>query len=179
MSVTKFATISRKLNRRGVRLLNIYNNTISIMCVCGKIKSGDLQRVFETKKCIFCNSRRSESVTRKIYEKLTGKEFKNCRPKWLQGLELDGYNEELKIAFEYNGVQHYKYIPEFFHKKGIQTFIEQLKRDELKKNICLSKGVDLHIIPYTLNYKNEEQLEDFIQKKIQTNKLINNKNNIY
>jgi len=151
MSVQRFEAISRKLKGRGVRLFNIYNETINILCVCGKVKSGNLNAVLKAKRCTFCNSRRSEALTRKIYEETTSKEFKNCRPYWLKGLELDGYNEELKLAFEYNGIQHYKFMPKFYHRKGIKTFMEQLHRDELKKEICKERGIELHIIPYTFN----------------------------
>ena len=33
-------------------------------------------------------------------------------------LELDGYCSELNLAFEYNGPQHYKIVPEFHLKEA-------------------------------------------------------------
>jgi hypothetical protein len=48
-----------------------------------------------------------------ILEILTGRQFMSVRPYWLKNpetgrnLELDCYNEEYRLALEYNGVQHY------------------------------------------------------------------------
>jgi len=52
------------------------------------------------------------------------------RPKFLEGLELDGYCEELKMAFEYDGEQHFKY-PNWFHNKSQEAF-EKLQADDTK-----------------------------------------------
>ena len=49
------------------------------------------------------------------------KKFPKVRPTFLRNpktnrcLELDGYNKKLKLAFEYDGYQHYIY-PNKFHK---------------------------------------------------------------
>ena len=43
----------------------------------------------------------SEKICRKYFEYLFNKPFNRIRPSWLSELELDGYNEELNIAFEY------------------------------------------------------------------------------
>lgn len=54
-----------------------------------------------------------------------------------RSLELDIYIPELKLALEYQGEQHYKYIERFFHKKsGEAGFKSQQKRDELKKKLA-------------------------------------------
>ena len=36
-------------------------------------------------------------------------------------MELDGFNEKLKIAFEYNGEQHYKMINKFYKSENKLT----------------------------------------------------------
>ena len=63
---------------------------------------------------------KSESRVRSVIEKLTGHSFVKVRPDFLKqpngkNLELDGYNEELQCAFEYDGIQHRKFNP-MFHK---------------------------------------------------------------
>jgi hypothetical protein len=102
-------------------------------------------------KCKFKNQ--TECI--QIIEKLSGQIFKQMRPKILNGLELDGYNEELKLAIEYNGKQHYVYSP-FFHKYDENNFNKQEKRDNIKKELCHKNGIYLIIIPY--NVKNKEKL---------------------
>ena len=55
-----------------------------------------------------------EEATRKLFELYCGKPFVSVRPDWLKNpqtgrnLELDGYNEELALAFEFDGEHHTK-----------------------------------------------------------------------
>jgi len=68
----------------------------------------------------------------------------NYRPDWLISsdntwLELDFYIEELKIAFEVQGEQHYKFIP-FFHKTE-DDFKKRRRHDHEKKILCYGKGI--------------------------------------
>ena len=70
-----------------------------------------------------------------------------------QGLELDIYIPELKLAFEYNGEQHYVFT-DFFHTE--EDFEAQKYRDRCKKRICKLKGITLIRIKY--DEKLSEQL---------------------
>ena len=47
-------------------------------------------------------------------------------------LEIDCFNEELKLCIEYNGKQHYEFI-KFFHRNE-DNFIKRQRDDLIKKN---------------------------------------------
>lgn len=58
------------------------------------------------KWCPYCNLHLMEDTCRVIFKTIYSKPFPKCRPFKGSRLELDGYNEELKLAFEYDGAQH-------------------------------------------------------------------------
>ena len=73
----------------------------------------------------------------------------NMRPKWMPTdnggrLELDFFIEELKCAVEVQGIQHYEYS-EFFHG-DYGSFLDQQKRDQLKRDRCAARGIKLYEI---------------------------------
>ena len=79
-------------------------------------------------------------------------------------LELDCFDPELKIAVEYNGVQHYQYIP-FFHKNK-EAFLNQKYRDDMKRRMCKENGVLLIEVPHTIKL---EGIKGFIEKELTRN----------
>jgi hypothetical protein len=109
-----------------------------------------------------------EEWARFICEQLVGKEFPKQRPDFLRPsperrpLELDGYCESLKLAFEYQGEQHYKPI-------GNQTtkdFENQQIRDKEKKRLCKKEGINLIEIRHAdesseIERQIKEQLKSF------------------
>ncbi len=58
------------------------------------------------------------------------------------------YNKELKLAIEYNGIQHYKYIP-YFHRT-IKNFNKQIENDKIKIKLCKEHNINLIVIPHTV-----------------------------
>lgn len=95
-----------------------------------------------------------EDICREFLEKYYGKPFNKVTPDFLKNpitkrnLELDGYNEELKIAFEYNGEQHYKF-PHHFHPDE-DAFRKQIARDNFKIETCNKLGIYLINIRYDI-----------------------------
>jgi hypothetical protein len=115
--------------------------------------------------CRRCSSMSSmnEAVCRLYFKHFFDKEFPSVKPKWLLSqkgypLELDGYCEELKLAFEYNGKQHYAAIPYFGGEKQFETI---QMRDQRKRDICKEKGITLIEIPSS----EESHLKEFIIKE--------------
>ena len=126
--------------------------------------------------CAKCSQSRSEKLTRDIFEKIMSVEFQTVRPDFLKNpktgrnLELDGYNENLKLAFEYNGEQHYKFL-KYFHDTE-EDFKIQREHDEFKYKKCLELGITLISIPYTFDCYNPEKLEIFIKDELIKHKFI-------
>lgn len=91
--------------------------------------------------CPYCICLFGETVVRLCFEKLFEERFVKIRPSWLSGLELDGYAENIGIAFEYNGPQHTD-RDHVFYEDSIIT------RDQLKRKLCKDNGVLLLNIDY-------------------------------
>jgi hypothetical protein len=115
--------------------------------------------------CPNCSGNKSEEACREILERHTGVKFPNKRPKFMKGLELDGYNSASNIAFEYNGIQHYEYNL-FFHRNDPDNLELQKARDRRKYKLCHDKNINLIIVPYQYSYKNPEELEQFIMAEL-------------
>jgi len=102
-----------------------------------------------------------EKTCKEFAEFITGKKFIKTRPGFLLNpvtqhpLELDLYNDELRLAIEYNGVQHYKYNTMMHGSR--EKFHNQQYRDIMKKQLCEDHGVRLICVPYTIPHQNIPQ----------------------
>ena len=83
-----------------------------------------------------------ESILEKLVLKIFPNEnVKRCyRPDWLEGLELDVFVESKKLAFEYQGQQHYFPVK---HWGGERALLELQERDRRKRKICGELGISL------------------------------------
>lgn len=151
----------------------------------GKLLNGDRERrdsfvIVECKKghvwrttpgrlkrggwCSSCCSGRYEEVCRAYFEQLLNHKFPRIRPKWLRNpktdfpLELDGYCEELGLAFEHNGGQHYK-------NRGFGDISceDYSLREKIKLTKCQEQGVILVIIPELVSKTPVSELRKIIK----------------
>ncbi len=100
--------------------------------------------------CPHCAESTGEMLARKAIEEISGRRFPKARPSWLVGptgrpLELDGFCEELGIAFEYQGRQHDGVDP-FFHDSP-EDFEMAALRDRMKRDGCRRLGIELIVVP--------------------------------
>ena len=121
----------------------------------------------------------SEHICRQIIEQLYNKQFPSSwdiiKREGKKNLQLDGYCQELKIAFEYQGVQHTTGWNGKDKKFQQQSLIEIQKRDKEKKQLCIEKDILLLEINY---YKNVKNSQDIINQTIEDVKKSYIKNNI-
>lgn len=165
--------VENYLKSKNLTLLSIYKDNrtkMKLRCDNGHIFYLALRHVQQNCGCVKCNSFLTERICRGIIEYIFDKPFGKIRPTFLKlsskiNLELDGYNDDLKLAFEAQGMQHYEWILHF-HKTE-ELFNKQVKYDEIKVKLCKDNNIKLIIIPYTI--KNENLYQYIIQSLIDKN----------
>ena len=138
---------------------------ISWQCELGHKFSATINAVRRGGWCPECSSGLKERVTRYLFEEVFQLKFPKKRPRWLKSplsqkpMELDGFNEELGLAFEYQGEQHYKTT--FDKRDGVLS--AQKKRDAEKAKLCRKQGVVLIQIPYWIP---TTEMQDFLVSEL-------------
>ncbi|MFW9822151.1 MAG: hypothetical protein ACFFE4_04410 [Candidatus Thorarchaeota archaeon] len=106
----------------------------------------------------------SERICRKFFEALFNSKFPTISNlEWLVNedgnrMHLDGYSKKLRLAFEYNGIQHYVYNKHFYRNK--EEFEIRKRDDKRKKELCIKNNVILIVIPYFVSF---DEMEDYIR----------------
>jgi hypothetical protein len=98
--------------------------------------------------CPQCSSGVGERICRIYFEELFGHPFPSCWPEWLtiEGTrrQLDGYCEDLKLAFEHQGQQHRKIGTGRFSRRTVE---DETRWDLKKITLCRERGATLLQIP--------------------------------
>jgi len=135
--------------RNGSCLSTTYtNSTTPLMwqCADGHTWDASPSSIKNGSWCPHCHFHFTEEKVRHIFEQLFNAPFKKTRKVVEGNLELDGYNKELNIAFEYNGIQHYEYTP-YFHRSA-EEVQNQKDRDYQKMLFCSDNLIALIVVPY-------------------------------
>ena len=113
---------------------------------------------------------KGEIECRRVLEHIFKTSFDKCRPNFLSNpvtggynLEIDCYNENLRLGIEYSGRQHYEYVP-FFHSSK-EAFLNQKYRDELKRRMCSDNNIVLIEVPYTVKV---DDIQSYLVKELRS-----------
>ena len=112
---------------------------------------------------------KGELECRRVLQKYFNRPFNKNRPNFLKNpvtggkvnLEIDCFNEDLKLGCEYDGEPHFKYNP-YFHKNK-EAFENTKYRDYMKSVMCEKNGITLIRVPYTIKHSD---IESFILDKL-------------
>tara|TARA_R110002153_G_C13285953_1_gene494490 strand:- start:79 stop:1794 length:1716 start_codon:yes stop_codon:yes gene_type:complete len=141
-------------------------------CSEGHQWNGNANHIRRGSWCKECSSGLGERILREYFQQYFNKDFPNVRPNWLKNpktnrnLELDGFNEELKIAFEHQGYQHYQK-----HYTN-QRLDKQIYKDKIKEKVCKERGILLFIIPEIPRLTPLDELDDMVQDILLRNNFI-------
>lgn len=113
---------------------------------------------------------KGEIACREALRRIFNRPFDKCRPDFLRNvvtgnkynLEIDCYDPELKIGVEYQGRQHYEFVP-YMHSNNYAVFLNQKYRDELKRMKCKENGVLLIEVPFKVK---EADIETYLRKEL-------------
>ena len=82
-----------------------------------------------------------ETLARLILEHLLKIKFPSVYIKEMEGLQLDGFNSNKRIAFEYQGYQHFTENSHFHSDES--RYKSQIERDNYKKELCKKNSITL------------------------------------
>lgn len=162
-TISDMDQLAKKYN--GECLSNIYISTshpLEWRCANGHIFKKSYSHLIRGQWCPVCGLGLNERKTRFIFENIFKSPFPKTRKELATALELDGYNEKLSLAFEYQGEQHYHYLKPFHREE--RDLLSQQVRDEEKRRQCCEKGIKLIEVPYWL--ETDEDKITFVFEKV-------------
>lgn len=119
---------------------------------------------------------RTEALCRSLLEKMLNMKLPKVRPKWLVNpttkrcLELDMYNEEHQLAFEYDGAQHNTFTPHYHKNKD--HFEYRCLLDRLKTELCRERGVLLiRIAWHAITLKDKVQTSVYLESLLRRHRI--------
>ena len=135
--------------------------------VCNSVFSPTLNNFRQGTRCPICTeTSRGERFTKQVLQELglvftEQQEFEGLRYK--RNLKVDFWLEDLEIAIEYDGDQHYRTDGKFYKSDG-------KIRDEIKNKFFAEHGVPLIRIPYHKRTVND--IKKFIVQEIERSTTI-------
>ena len=121
---------------------------------CDK-KEAEAEEEAEEMESFMKEEDKNDKIKEVLY-KLTGKEFSSSKPRWLYGLELDGYNEELELGYIIKTVNCYKAL---LGSDDVSPYIEYMTIKEL----AINNDKVIIEIPYWV-----KNFEDYIIDKLES-----------
>lgn len=107
---------------------------------------------------------KSEAACMRVLEGITGDKFPQANPVWLKyhgrPLELDGYNDRLKIALEFSGPLHTKWTPSY---ESYTKYYQRIAKDAFKIVRCAEIGVTLIVVDLSLPQRHHS---DYIRSRL-------------
>ena len=139
--------------RGGKCLAESYNNVdtkIAWECAFGHRWDATVSDIKRGRWCPKCSTGQAERICREFFERLFCESFPTQRPSWLRNsrgnrMELDGYCERLRLAFEHQGEQHYSARTRFV--KSSEALQSRMADDKRKSELCEENGVTLICVP--------------------------------
>lgn len=109
----------------------------------------------------------SEEIARQCLEYIFEQKFIKTRSVLTRigkhPLELDGYNENISVAFEYQGEQHYDVQSIISNKKDKENILKRIQtNDKEKLVICEQKGIILIVIKFFPKFQNENEHFEYV-----------------
>ncbi len=138
----------------GKCLTDEYNNQqdkLKFVCANNHIWKSYAKHIRAGHWCPQCHIYRGEEIVRICLEYIFNSPFPKYKSDKLissknKRLELDGYNEQLGIAFEHDGLQHYGF--NIFRVKNFEDGYKNIISNDLdKENICKKLGIKLIKVP--------------------------------
>jgi hypothetical protein len=135
--------VERIIAERGGEMVDIVdggtwkgkNTRLTIRCADGHDWPASVDNLMHAGSwCPYCRHK-GERIVRAIFAATFNAKFPKSKPSWLRspkarGLELDGYNEHLRLAFEYQGPHHEQDANVQMH-------------DQLKRVACSGRDIQL------------------------------------
>jgi hypothetical protein len=166
LTIEKVTKILKELHPDYILVSQIYEgNKKKLQFLCDKKHYFEMRwnSIASGQSCPSCVKFIQEDKVREIIERIFGEKFVKIRPEWLinpntnRRLELDGYCDKIKVAFEYDGEFHY----EIHDTEEWKENVRKIKiKDRIKDSICKKEGVFLIRISFKVKDR-----EKYIRKQ--------------